>query len=162
MGATSMRTTSANSAFSGSVVNFPLAHANLLVIEPNHSWRPEVLKRLEALRDLKSGWDGYQAQPVALANIVFALNMLESTCPTEIPAPQIVPGVDGDLQIEWHTLKGDVELHVVTPNRVRGWRSIAGPTPREDELELTIEFSAVAAWVREITEQPRALTIAAA
>lgn len=157
-----MRSTSASSAFSGSVVSLPLANTKLLVIETNHSWRPEVLRRFETLRELKYGWDGYQAQPVSLANMVFALNMLESTCGNEIPAPQIVPGVNGDLQLEWHTLKGDVELHVIAPNRVRAWRSLDGSLPREDELELTIEFSAVAAWVKEITEQPRALNSAAA
>jgi hypothetical protein len=157
-----MRTTSANSAFSGSLVNFPLANARLPVIEVERSWRSEVMKRLEELRKLEFGWDGYQAQPVALANIIFALNMLESTCRNEVPAPQIVPGVNGDLQIEWHTLNGDLELHVIAPNRVRGWHCIAGPAPSECEIELSFEFSAVAAWVKEITEQPRALNVAAA
>lgn len=157
-----MRATTANSAFSGSVVDFPLANPKLMVIEADRTWRPEVMKRLEAIRDLEQGWDGYQAKPVTLANIVFALNMLESTCGSEVPAPQLVPGTDGDLQIEWHTLKGDVELRVLAPNRVRAWRSIVGPLPHEDEIELTIEFSVVAAWVKEITEQPRALNVAAA
>jgi hypothetical protein len=157
-----MRSSSANTAFSGSVVSFPSANANLIVIEANHSWRSQVLKRLKEICDLKLGWDGYQAQPVSLANMIFALNMLESTCGNAIPAPQIVPGVNGDLQIEWHTLQGDVELHVIAPNRVRAWRSRVGPAQREDELELTIDFSAVAAWVSEITEQPRANDSAAA
>lgn len=162
MGSTALRSTTANSTFSENVVGFPLADANRVVIEPNQPWRSDVLRRLEKLCQLTQGWDGYQAQPVALANIVFALNLLESTCGSTIPAPQIVPGINGDLQIEWHTLKGDVELHVIAPNRVRAWRSISGPSPGEEELQLTIEFSAVAAWVREITEQSRAPNSAAA
>lgn len=157
-----MSTSSTSTAFSAEVIRLLSVNSRILVIEPNSAWRPEVLKRFESLRDLRFGWDGYQAQPVSLANMFFTLNMLESTCGNAVPAPQIVPGVSGDLQIEWHTLKGDVELHVVAPNRVLGWRWLAGPVPREDELELTNEFSAVAAWVQEITEQPRAVDVAAA
>ena len=55
-----------------------------------------------------------------------------------------------------------MELHVLGPNRVFGWRRLVGPLEKEDELELEIEFSGVAAWVQEITEQPRAPSVAAA
>jgi hypothetical protein len=163
MGAAAMNISSTSStAFSAKVVRLPSATSKIIVIEPDYAWRAEVQKRFKAVCDLTFGWDGYQAQPVSFPNVVFAMNMLDSTCGNDVPAPQIVPGVNGDLQIEWHTLKGDVELHVLGPNRVHGWRKLVGPDQREDELELDIEFSAVAAWVREITEQPRAIDAAAA
>lgn len=108
------------------------------------------------------GWDGYSALPVSLLHANFALRVLDAICGSGAAPPQIVPGLEGDLQLEWHTLKGDVELHVLGPNRVHGWRRLVEPVECEEEIDLEIEFSAVAAWVLEITEQPRAPNVAAA
>lgn len=158
-----MNTSTTSSAFSSNVVQLPSANSRLLVIEPDYSWRDSVVKHLEKLvRELPVGWDGYSAKPVSLLSANFALRMLDAICGSGADTPQIVPGLEGDLQLEWHTMKGDVELHVLGPNRVQGWRRLVGPIEREDELELGIEFSAVAEWVREITEQPRAPNVAAA
>jgi hypothetical protein len=162
MGETAVNSTSTSSAFSSNVIPLPSANSRLQVIEPDYSWRNTAITRLEKLVREPVGWDGYSAIPVSLLNANFALRMLDAICGSGAAAPQIVPGLEGDLQIEWHTIKGDVELHVLGPNRVHGWRRLVGPVEREDELELEIEFSAVAAWVREITEQPRAPNVAAA
>ena len=157
-----MNLTSTSSAFSSNVVTLPSASFRLQVIEPDYSWRNAAVAQLEKLVREPEGWDGYSALPVSLLNANFALRMLDVICGSGAAAPQIVPGLEGDLQIEWHTLQGDVELHVLGPNRVHGWRRLVGLIEREDELELEIEFSGVAAWVREITEQPRAPNVAAA
>ena len=157
-----MNVTSTRSAFSSNVVPLPSANSRLQVIEPDYSWRNAVVTHLEQLVRLPAGWDGYKGLPVSLLNANFALKMLDAICGSGADAPQIVPGLEGDLQIEWHTLKGDVELHVLGPNQVHGWRRLVGPAQREDELDLEIEFSAVAAWIREITEQPGAINFAAA
>jgi hypothetical protein len=162
MGETAMNSTSVNTAFSSKVVRLPSANAKILVIEPDYSWRAATVANLEELVRLPIGWDGYKGLPVSLLNANFALRMLDVICGSGAEAPQIVPGLEGDLQIEWHTLKGDVELHVLGPNKVHGWRRLVRPVPREDELELEIDFSTVGAWVREITEQPRAVDVAAA
>jgi hypothetical protein len=162
MGETAMNAASTSTAFSSNVVPLPSANSKLPVFEPDYIWREATIKHLEKLVRLPVGWDGYRGLPVSLLNANFALKMLDAICGIGAADPQIVPGLEGDLQIEWHTLKGDVELHVLGPNRVHGWRRLVGPVPKEDELELDIEFSAVAAWVREITEQPRAFDVAAA
>ncbi|NJL72938.1 MAG: hypothetical protein HC888_16005 [Candidatus Competibacteraceae bacterium] len=99
---------------------------------------------------------------MSLLNANFALKMLDVICGGNARSPQIVPGVGGDLQVEWHTVRGDIELHVVAPNHVDCWRRLIDADPEEIELTLTNEFSVVAAWVREITEQPRAVETAAA
>jgi hypothetical protein len=158
-----MKARQTSSVFGSNVVPlFEKLPARPNVAELDPPWRPEVMKRLEALLRLPIGWDGYQGKPVALANVIFALDMLESICGYDVPAPQIVPGLNGDLQIEWHTLAGDVEFHVRAPNNVHAWRSLTGPVELEDETELTYEFSAVAAWVRDITELPSAAKSSAA
>lgn len=157
-----MNTATSTSAFSPKVVPLPSANSKLMVIEPDYAWRRATIQHLGNLVQLPAGWDGYQGKPVSLMNAYFALKMLDAVCGSDAIAPQIVPGLEGDLQIEWHTLRGDVELHVIGPNRVHGWLSLVAPVPKDEELELDIEFSVVAAWVREIAEQPRAIVAPAA
>ncbi len=157
-----MRPSTANSAFSSNVVDFPAADPKVIVVQPDFEWRTAALIRLEKLVRLPLGWDGYSGQPVALLNANFALQMLDAMCGSNAGSPQFVPGVDGDLQIEWHTMQGDIELHVIEPNRVHAWRYVVDASPSDEELVLTNEFSKVAAWVKEITEPPRAAATAAA
>ena len=157
-----MNSISANTAFSSNIVRLPSANAKLLVIEHDYSWRSATIAKLEKLVRLPIGWDGYKGLPVSLLNANFALMMLDVICGSGAEAPQIVPGLEGDLQIEWHSLKGDVELHILGPKRVHAWCRFDGELAREEELELEIDFSAVGAWVRDITEQPRAFDVAAA
>lgn len=123
-------------------------------------WRSSVGRRLGELVSLPTGWDGYVGLPVDFLTAHFAMSMLESICVDSTEPPQIVPGTSGDLQVEWHTLEGDVELHVLAPNKVHGWYSKVGDG--EEEINLTNDFRQVARWVMNITESPIALAIAAA
>ena len=111
---------------------------------------------------LAPGWDGYRGQPVSLENADFTLRMLEAVCGPDTAAPQLVPGPAGDLQIEWHTLKGDIELHVREPGSVHAWCQVAGSQGDGQEQELTVDFSVVATWVKELTEPALAVTTATA
>lgn len=120
----------------------------------NPEWQAAVETRLKELMNLEIGWDGYQGQPVALANVVFAFCMLESICTGDSLAPQIVPGSSGDIQLEWHLQGGSIELDVRAPNDVHAWRQFAGAHPVEEERTLTTDFSLVAIWLRELMEAP--------
>lgn len=162
MGSQTMNRSQSNAVFSANVVAIPAASARLMVFEPCHGWREAVMNRLEELVRLEFGWDGYRGVPVTLENATFALRMLEAVCGPNAEAPQIVPGASGDLQIEWHSLKGDIELHVRGPNSVHAWRHLVGKVEDGDNLELTNDFSAVAAWVKEQTEPNLAPATAAA
>lgn len=142
------------------VVGWNRAPVRLLINEPAHDWRPEAVRALEELVRLESGWDGYGAGPVSFENATFALRMLESACPIDAPMPQIVPGVDGDLQIEWHTAVADIELHLIAPNHVIAWREVPGSPP--EETHLTNDFAIVANWVRQLLEPNGAHSAAAA
>ncbi|UYY60136.1 hypothetical protein [Sphingomonas sp. S2-65] len=106
---------------------------------------------MNELAALPRGWDGYRARPVSFDTAHFALNMLENICQEDAPAPQIIPGTAGDLQIEWHTENGDLELHVRSPNNVGAWFAPAGDY-EGNEVSLTNDFTDVARWVREVTE----------
>jgi hypothetical protein len=124
-------------------------------------WQVEVVRRLDALVRLEKGWDGYSASPVAIENAIFALRMIEAMTSATTPAPSIVPGTSGDLQVEWHTLNGDIELHVLGPNRVSAWHTFAG-FEDDNEILLANDFTEVAEWVRLVTETTIAAPAAAA
>lgn len=143
------------------IVSIFSTHVRILIGDNGSLWSDEVTDRLEKLIRLKPGWDGYHGLPVSFVNANFALQMLNNICGLETRAPQIVPGTAGDLQIEWHTLQGDIELHVKAPNNVHAWRALAGGDPEGEELNLTVDFAAVAQWVKEITEPPIATAAAA-
>ncbi|NOU20633.1 MAG: hypothetical protein HOO93_02395 [Methyloglobulus sp.] len=132
--------------------------------EPNVVWRDKVTRRLEELIRLENGWDGYQGLPVSFENAAFALRMLETISSWNTEAPQIVPGYSGDLQVEWHTLNGDLELHVERPNKVNAWYWNVNDKSISDgeELLLKNDFSKVAEWIKVITESQLGSKAAAA
>jgi hypothetical protein len=136
-----------------------IASRRTIAQTPEESWLP-VTKRLEELIRLERGWDGYAGSPVSFVNATFALSMLKSICDSQTPAPQIVPGSSGDLQVEWHTFRGDVELHVRTPNDVHAWRVRSSGV--EEELSLANDFSEIVVWLKELVEPSIAVKAAAA
>lgn len=119
-----------------------------------------VLVKLAELRRLPYGWDGYRGVAVSHENAYFAAQLLSQICGTGTPAPSIVPGSRGDLQIEWHTPHGDLELHVVRPYEVHAGVNFAG-YDGDVELSLTRDFSQAARWVLAITEGAGAFPAAA-
>lgn len=146
---------------SSHVLDFPGSKERVLISDSASAWSEKVMKRLEALIKLPIGWDGYQGKNVSFQNANFALRVLDAICGLETRTPQIVPGPDGDLQIEWHTLQGDLEIHVIGPYNVHAWRAMLGGNPEGEELPLTNEFAVLAEWVKEITEPPIAAAAAA-
>lgn len=147
--------------FIADVYEFPSARTRILLTEPVQAWNEKVMSQLSELIQLKPGWDGYQGSPVSFENATFALRIIEAICGNDTQPPQIIPGVSGDLQIEWHTMQGDIELHVKAPNDVRAWHSPFNDG-REEELNLTFDFIKVANWLKKITETPIAIIAAAA
>jgi hypothetical protein len=147
-------------AFSAPVVPIGTRPARLPVTEPDQKWRPEVINRLQELLRLDEGWDGYNGQPISLLNAHFALRVLEATCSSRTSVPQIVPGTSGDLQIEWHTDRADIELHVRAPNDVFAWHRNASTGPDGEEVILTNNFIVVANWIEDL-ERPGAAAAAA-
>jgi hypothetical protein len=136
-----------------------LSPQRVTISEVEGQWQASVKQRLEELIRLEEGWDGYTAFPVSFDNAMFAFRMLESICRPDTLAPQIVPGPSGDLQIEWHTHEGDIELWVRGPNNVHAWRSLNDENG--EEIDLTNDFSVVSMWVKEVTEPTIAFAAAA-
>ncbi len=137
--------------------------ARIVLFEQNSEWYESAKSRLEELVDsLPRGWDGYDGRSVSFSNAIFALSMLNSICRPNTPSPQIVPGSDGDLQVEWHTQEVDIELAVRGPYIVNAWRSVVGANPEGESLDLSQDFTKVAEWVAAISEPQLVANAAAA
>lgn len=132
-----------------------------LISELPHDWIAKLTARLQELINLNLGWDGYLGQPVQYVNAIFAQKVIERVCGNNNIEPSLVPGASGDLQIEWHTLKGDIELDVLAPNSVIAYYS-NDENGQEEEVILTNDFTIVARWLNEIKETPIAVIAAAA
>lgn len=132
--------------------------ARRVVQRPEYRWHKAAVDQLNDLVALERGWDGYRAGPVRFDTANFALQLLESACAEDTASPQIVPGTDGDLQIEWHFANGDIELHVRGPLQVAGWARIGGV---EHVSELTNDFTIAAQWLSAMTGQHVAAAAAA-
>ena len=157
--------TYANTAYQGSVGNIAVLPRNpvsIRICEPQKGWRDAVIARLQHLIRLPHGWDGYRGGPVSFENATFALRMLEAACRGDAPTPDIVPGANGDLQIEWHTVQAEIELHVRGPNDVNAWRMSEQTDPNGEEIALTNDFIVVAQWIRNLAEPNGATGSAAA
>ena len=155
-----LTTSSASKGYPATNVYSFRAGPRFAPLVPN--WQLAVQARLQELIRLENGWDGYEGQPVGFGNAVFAVRVLESICVGDTPAPSIVPGSAGDLQLEWHLPGGEIELHVRAPNDVHAWRFVTGAHPREEALLISTDFSAVAKWLRDLTEAQLAPHAAAA
>ncbi len=140
-----------NASFNMRSLNIP--NARLIISEPNYDWKSNSISRLEKLIRLSLGWDGYNGQPVSLENAYFALNLLQKIYSPDVPAPQIVPGVSGDLQIEWHTHSVEIELHILAPYKVRAWILDAKSSPEGIEFDLTMDFTEVARAIKNLKER---------
>lgn len=124
-------------------------------------WGESVQAQFDELTALPRGWSGYDNGPVTFTNASFALKLIETVCSDDMPAPALVPGSSGDIQIEWHQKGVDVEIHVVGPNNVRAWRS--GPQlPDGEEVSLTNDFTVIGQWLEALREHQDATPAAAA
>lgn len=153
--------TDANSSaavFSLGVQTGLMASIRRIVQDLDRSWRQAVIDQLNCLVALEKGWDGYRGGPVRFDTAHFALRLLDSACGNDTPSPEIVPGSDGDLQIEWHLEAGDIELHVSGPLKVHAWARIDGV---ERDADLTNDFTTVAQWLAMLADQELAATAAA-
>jgi hypothetical protein len=109
-----------------------------------------LASRFDEVVGLPRGWDGYSAVPVSFGTAQFAAQMIERLCIPDVPAPSIVPGSDGSLQVEWHAGGFDIELDVQGPNEVEAYRLNQG-TDATDELEVESDFTQIASWLTELS-----------
>ena len=121
------------------------------VARNNPLWVQELESRLNSLTGLPIGWDGYQGKPVSFSCASFAANLIGRICVDNVPAPHLVPGSDGTLQLEWHLNGYDIEIDILAPFEVVAAR-YDHATGEEEEIEVQADFSELAEWVTALGE----------
>lgn len=140
------------SAFSSNIPKIGNSSNNNAIIQPaaSPSWTPQINERFRELASLNKGWDGYNAEKVDMGIINFAIEILNKVCDEYSPEPSIVPGTGGDLQIEWHTQEGSVELHVQEKFNVQFWTDDPEFCTDDEEIKLTTNFTLVMRLLKKI------------
>lgn len=137
------------------VSSFNPPGSNVRVAQPSSAWILALQDRFDELTSLPRGWDGYAGLPVSFNCAQFAANLIERLCVAGVPAPQLVPGADGTLQIEWHLNQFDIEIDVLAPYNVVATR-LDHVSGQEEDLELEADFTELSEWIVELG-QDRAL-----
>ena len=119
------------------------------VVHPRSRWVTELRDRFDELTSLPRGWDGYAGRPVSFTCAQFAANLIERLYVEGVPAPQLVPGSDGTVQIEWHRNQFDVEIDVLGTYEVVAIRRNLR-TDVVEELELQTDFTPLGDWIAEL------------
>jgi len=107
-------------------------------------------KRLEELVNLKDNWDGYGSKSVKPENAKFALEILEQVYEPSFPKPQICPGSNGELSIEWFTDVGEIQLYITAPGKSWFWRNGGDD---DDGTDLANDFTQVKEQLRYLTSK---------
>ena len=77
-----------------------------------------------------------------------------------VSTPDLVPGSDGSLQIEWHEQDIDIELDIMNAGSVSAYL-FDRRTEDEHELELSNDFVKVWDWLQVINNRNEEATEAA-
>ncbi|HEX9633832.1 MAG TPA: hypothetical protein VGA02_15325, partial [Gemmatimonadales bacterium] len=96
-------------------VPLPLRNGRLVftVVGPEPRWLYPALHSLQRVMHLPEGWDSYGGKIIDDDVVARAAEVLVTLpLPAEAPAPSVVPGSAGSLQLEWHEAGVDVEIHI--------------------------------------------------
>lgn len=132
-----------------------------MVQRRTNEWSRVLSARFDEITSLPLGWNGYRSKPVSFTNARFAADLIERIYADGVPAPEIVPGTDGTLQVEWHINGYDVELDILGANDVAAWRREISSGVEEEEY-LTADFTVVAKWMQDLVATERGNAIQAA
>jgi len=130
-----------------SILNTP--HRRVRVSQNTSNWIIYLQDRFDELTSLPKGWDGYSGKPVLFSTAHFAANLLERLFSPKVQPPQLIPGSDGTLQIEWHQNQLDIEIDVLKPYRINA-SYFNHITDEEQEIELETDFSQLSEWIIEL------------
>ena len=83
------------------------------------TWFLPSVKALVDLLNLPAGWNSYSAKRIAPQNAKAALVLLGNLLDFDTPPPAVVPRVQGNIQLEWHTDHIDIEIYIDSPENVR-------------------------------------------
>lgn len=84
--------------------------------------RADLAAQAEILKNLKPGWDGYGAAPIAAAVVNrIVRDVTTALAGTTCSAPELVPGGDGSVQAEWNSPSIEVTYNVNDHGELYFW-----------------------------------------
>jgi hypothetical protein len=92
-----------------------------LILETEGSlpaWFTRTMQALDRLGSLQDDWDSYGAPRISRTSIFAALDLLLPVMGDKTPAPAVVPTNRGTVLLEWHTRGVDLEIEVVSSQRL--------------------------------------------
>ena len=110
-------------------------------------WLGGAEKALQGFLALPVNWDSYGARRIDPGTVDTGKQLLSSFIPPGSPPPHVAPTSRGGIQIEWHTQGIDLEIEVVSPDRLQ----IFYESPKEPEKEF--EFNSPFADLRKFLEE---------
>jgi hypothetical protein len=99
-------------------------------------WLGGAEKALQGFLDLPVNWDSYGARRIDPYIVTTGIQLLNDYIPQDSPPPHVVPTSRGGVQIEWHTQGIDLEIEVVSSDRLQ----IFYESPKEPEQEFESNF----------------------
>lgn len=100
------------------------------------SWLRPVVKRLQRLLELPTGWDSYGAAPIQGSVALRAVVFLAGLDPTT-GSPEIYPTASGGLQLEWDSPEGSLEIALNPDDRLSFFAVFSGDGTEYDAENLT-------------------------
>jgi hypothetical protein len=98
-----------------------------------------VAEELLRIGGLEDDWDGQGARAPDPAVIHSAVEWAKSVrrCPCVLPAPQVVPGVDGEVLLVWQGESYYLEAEFSRPDQVEWMLSVPGQPTRHGMSDVT-------------------------
>lgn len=115
-------------------------------------WSAGVTQRIDELLRLPTNWDSYGASPINPSAAAAALRLVLRTADSATPAPQVVPTVEGGLQLEWHERGIDLEIATHPGGRVTLYY-FDHRTGKESEDDLGPDLSRLRAALDELARR---------
>jgi hypothetical protein len=78
------------------------------------SWFQSAFFEMESLLNLPDNWNPYGSRRINPMAAFRGLDLLFKIMRAQMPEPSIVPTADGSIQLEWHTLKADLEIRLLS------------------------------------------------
>jgi hypothetical protein len=85
------------------------------------AWLPAARRAVQALAELKAGWDSYRAKPIRPEVAEAVLDLLHDIMRPTTPVPAFVPTAQGTIQIEWHMRGIDLEINVRSATNISAY-----------------------------------------
>jgi hypothetical protein len=108
------------------------------------------LQGIASLLALPPGWNSYSARAIAPQNAVRAIGLVWDLLQPGVDAPVAVPRVRGGIQLEWHTVSGDIEIYIDSPDQITFFAEHA-ESGESTEAPFAGHEEVLKAWVQRIS-----------